>query len=144
HRHALGEVHELLAQLAPSFGGGPKEGDPFDTVRLREAYNLLARMCKRLGITGRYSISALRGVTPMVSLALESAGDYERVVLLTGTDGEDLGPARKSFTLDEATYIRLLDVAGPPDNDRKDRQKKAEEARVFSARWDLWNKDSKL
>lgn len=138
-RHSLGEVYELVAQLAASFLGGPKDAEPFDTVRLREACNLMARTCTRLGLAERYAITPMRGATPMVSLAFESGADYERVAFLVRADGRDLGPGRKSFTLDEAAHARLFEVAGEPDYDRAERHNKVEiEARAaaFSGRWD--------
>lgn len=137
-RHALGEAHELVAQLAAGFLGGPKDTDPFDTARLREASNLMARMCTRLGLAERYAITPMRGATPMVGLAFASSADFERVALLSRAAGNELGPARKSFTLDEETHAQLLEVAGEPDYDRAERRNKAkteDQSAALSQRW---------
>ncbi len=78
----------------------------------------------------------MRGVTPTVGLAFACATDYERVVRFS--HGDEPGPARNSFLLDETTHARLLKVAGAPDYDRSERRTRTKDedlAQVFSERW---------
>ncbi len=46
-KHSVVAAHELVAEIAADFAGGSKANDTFDTARLREACNLMARLCSR-------------------------------------------------------------------------------------------------
>ncbi|MDB5578748.1 MAG: hypothetical protein JWR80_3924 [Bradyrhizobium sp.] len=134
-RHAVAATYELVVEIGADFAGGPKADDPFDTARLREACNLMARLCTRLGLAGDYAITPIRGVTPMVGLAFACASDYRHIVQLWR--GDVPGPVHNSVLLDDAIHTCLLEVAGPPDCDRSKRRSKAKEemASAFSERW---------
>ncbi len=54
------KAHLLIGELESSFFGGKVANDPFDSQRLREAVNLMGRVCARLKLDGSYTATTSR------------------------------------------------------------------------------------
>jgi len=131
--------HLLVGRLHDSFAGGPD--DQYDSNRLRFAVNLMMRCCSRLSLGGSFGVQASRsGGEPQVELALINAGDFMRFRAMTGGEPAETPPWKSGavFMLHEALHLRLLELAGPPDErgpGRRAQERAAAESEARSLRW---------
>ena len=137
-KHELGEVtprQALIVELAPRVLGGPEARDPYDSARLREASNLVARACTHLGLKANYAVTPGRVPAPHVELAFANLEDMRSLAEVAWPKRDE---AILTLLLDEAACGRLLKVAGPPDikgRDRRRREKEDSQVGTFSLRW---------
>lgn len=122
--------------------GGANKTDPFDSARLREAGNLMKRVCTKQVISGAYAISATRdGAVPRIYCGFETRADRDAIAELAGA-----GPAlsggtwasRRQILLDTAKEQALNAAAIPRDNKgagRRARKRDHQEEEYLSLRW---------
>jgi hypothetical protein len=140
---ALGDpslVHLLEVELSSDVLGGTRAADAFDGERIREAANLLKRVCTKQKVAGDYAVSGVRAGNISVRCGFldvrerDLIGDLGGAVVLTG------GPwaTRRYILLDPASEALLSDAGTPRDNSSagrraRDRARKAEDDRGL--RW---------
>lgn len=133
----------LVGRLDASFGEGPLKSDPFDSLRVRFAVNLMARCCRRLALPGSFALQGSRyGGHALVQFATDEKADFRRLSQLTSatpTAGrEGAWKGQSGFVLDEALHDRLLKIAGAPDErgaGRRERERNAANVATRSLRW---------
>ena len=113
------EAFLIVAEIAPDFGGGAREDDPFDTARLRFAANLMVRTCTHSNLRGDFAVQPLREPQALViHCAVTDAADFAHLREVVGATEIEASPwrGRCHVLLDEARHERLLPIAGPPDS----------------------------
>lgn len=114
-----GAAFLIVAEIAPDFGGGPRNDDPFDTARLRFAANLMVRTCTQSRLAGSFAVQPLRDDGKLlIHCAVTDPADFARLSKAVGGDEVAASVWRgcRRFVLDEATHEALLAIAGPPDS----------------------------
>ena len=138
---AAARAHLLAARLDASFFGGKVANDPFDSHRLREAVNLMARVCTQLKLPGAHAATTSRAQGASLVLCLfELPEDRDKVAELAApaTPGEaGEWASRREFLLCARVHDRLVAVGGETDNRyagrrRRDRDR---EAAAQTLRW---------
>lgn len=133
----------LVGRLDASFGDGPRKSDPFDSLRVRFAVNLMARCCRGLALPGSFALQGSRdGSQALVQFATDDEADFRRLGLLTSgiptLGGEGAWKAQSGFVLDEALHDRLLKIAGAPDDRGAGRRARARDAANVATRSLRW------
>ena len=121
-------MHGLVAALHTTFYGGAVEADPFDTMRVREAVNLMVRLGTQLKLAAMYGMSPVRRPAgQMVLCAFEIQEDRDAIgnmVLARDCESEDGWVSCRSFSLTDANHAILLKVAGEGDRSGAGRRKR--------------------
>lgn len=135
-----GTAFLIVGELAPSFAGGRREDDPFDSARLRFAANLIVRTCSHLKLKGPFAVQPSReGNSLLIQCAVTEPEDFARIGQLAG--GREMAPSlwcgHRHFLLDDAVHEVLLAVAGEPDGRGAGRRARVEarEAEEQRHRW---------
>ncbi len=89
------EAFLIVAEIAPDFGGGAREDDPFDTARLRFAANLMVRTCTHSNLRGDFAVQPLREPQALViHCAVTDAADFAQLREVVGATEIEAGPWR--------------------------------------------------
>ena len=138
---APARAHLLVARLDASFFGGKVTNDPFDSHRLREAVNLMGRVCTRFKLPGAHTATTSRAQGASLVLCLfELREDRDRVAeLAAATTPGDAGEwaSRRDFLLCARVHERLVAVGGETDNRYAGRRRRERdrEAAAQTLRW---------
>ncbi len=137
------KAHLLIGELESSFFGGKIANDPFDSQRLREAVNLMGRVCTRLKLGGSYTATTSRAESgsSMVLCLFGKLEDRDRVADLARARIAEDDPkgwaSRRIFSLCSAVHECLVAVGGETDNRYASRRRREREhaAAARSLRW---------
>ena len=133
---ALGDpsvVHLLEFEIGKEALGGAKAEDPFDSGCLREAGNLIKRVCTKQAISGDYAVSSLRdGAVVHVQVGFLLLADRDALADRVGALSGEAGAwaSRRHFLLD-AEKAEILNAAGVPRDNRGAGRKAREKARAI-------------
>lgn len=137
---ANGQIHVLDLELHENALGGASSNDHFDSDRVREAGNLLKRVCTKQSIAGGYSVTALREGDIRVRCGFANRHDRDIIANFAGAASQSAGPwaSCRRFVLDPETVEALIAVAIPRDikgPGRRARERQRDEEGQRGLRW---------
>ncbi len=119
---ALGDpslVHLLEIELSPDTLGGVRSVDPYDGERIREAANLLKRVCSKQKLAGEYAVAPARGTNISVRCGFRDVRERDLIGDLAGASVVVSPPpwaSRRYCLLDPAREVVLGAAGKPRDN----------------------------
>lgn len=101
---------------------------PLSSPTLKEVSGLVARVCSKLMLKGRYAVELSRVGGLEARISFEDADDAHRFAAVLEVP-HPFAQQQATFTFDPETYARLEKVGGPPDATGKGRRQRDRKAR---------------
>jgi hypothetical protein len=135
-------VHLLEIELSPDVLGGIRAGDTFDGERIREAANLLKRVCTKQKVAGDYAVTAARDTNISVRCGFLNVRERDLIGDLAGAVILSAPPwaSRRYLLLDPATEVLLNESGVPRDSKgagRRAKQKAEKDEVDRGLRWKM-------